>query len=119
MKSKGIELKALKIASDVLPMGEDVVAMGFPLGQDALKISKGNVAGNEEVDGNICIQSTAPISPGSSGGPLLDGSGEKVVGVNFAKAPEGGEWKRKQVQVPNPELTAIEANAGLYALSKG
>lgn len=148
MKSKGINLKALEIASEVLPMGEDVVAMGFPLGQDALKISKGNFAGNEEVDGNICIQSTAPISPGSSGGPLLDGSGEKVVGVNFAKAtegeninyvipawrvtqmiqnhlheqpkiPEGGEWKRKQVQVPNPELTAIEANAGLYALSKG
>jgi S1-C subfamily serine protease len=148
MKSKGIELKALKIASDVPSMGEDVVAMGFPLGQDALKISKGNFAGNEEVDGNICLQSTAPISPGSSGGPLLDGTGEEVVGVNFAKAtegeninyvipawrvtqliqnhlheqpkvPEDGKWKRLQVQVPNPELTTIEANAGLYALSKG
>jgi len=148
MKSKSIELKALGIASEVLPMGEDVVAMGFPLGQDALKISKGNFAGNEEVDGNICIQSTAPISPGSSGGPLLDGKGEKVVGVNFAKAtqgeninyvipawrvtqmiqnhlheqpkvPEDGKWKRQQVQVPNPELTTIEANGGLYALSKG
>jgi serine protease Do len=147
MKKKGIELKALKLAENVLPMGEDVVAMGFPLGQDALKISKGNFAGNEEVDGNICIQSTAPISPGSSGGPLLDSAGEKVVGVNFAKAtqgeninyvipawrvtqlikqhlhiqpkPEDGEWKRLAVQVPNPELTAIEANAGLYALSKG
>lgn len=148
MKAKGIELKALQLASEKRPMGEDVVAMGFPLGQDALKISKGNVAGNEEVDGNICIQSTAPISPGSSGGPLLDAKGEKVVGVNFAKAtegeninyvipawrvsqmiqnhlheqpkmPEDGQWIRKQVQVPNPHLTTIEANAALYTLSGG
>jgi S1-C subfamily serine protease len=148
MKAKGIQLKALQLAKDVLPMGEDVVALGFPLGQDALKISKGNFAGNEEVDGNICIQSTAPISPGSSGGPLLDSKGDKVVGVNFAKAtegeninyvipawrvtqmisnhaheqpkmPEDGNFKRVQVQVPNPELTAIEANPGLYELSKG
>jgi len=89
MKSKGIELKALHIANDVLPMGEDVVAMGFPLGQDALKISKGNFAGNEEVDGNICIQSTAPISPGNSGGPLMNAEGTEVVGVNFAKATHG------------------------------
>merc|ERR1719421_1604519 len=129
LKSKGIELKALQIAKDVLPMGEDVVAMGFPLGQDALKISKGNFAGNEEVDGNICIQSTAPISPGSSGGPLLNADGTAVVGVNFAKATEGenvnyvipawrvkqlvskhlddqskapadGKWQRVQVRVP-------------------
>merc|ERR1719456_2185922 len=35
------------------------------------------------------------------------------------KMPEDGGWKRVQVQVPNPELTTIEANAGLYMLSKG
>merc|ERR1719353_1446654 len=69
-------------------MGLPVVALGFPLGMDSLKISAGVVAGNEEVQGNVCIQSTAPISPGSSGGPLLNEDGTKVVGVNFAKSAD-------------------------------
>ncbi|CAK0856591.1 unnamed protein product, partial [Prorocentrum cordatum] len=89
MESRNISLQSLRLSDRVAAMGEDVVALGFPLGQDALKISKGNIAGNEEVDGNICIQSTAPISPGNSGGPLLDGAAQEVVGVNFAKATEG------------------------------
>lgn len=89
MDSRNISLSPLRLSDRVAAMGEDVVALGFPLGQDALKISKGNIAGNEEVDGNICIQSTAPISPGNSGGPLLDGAAREVVGVNFAKATEG------------------------------
>lgn len=45
---RGIALEALKLADGVASMGMDVVALGFPLGQDSLKISKGNVAGNEE-----------------------------------------------------------------------
>merc|ERR1719446_504243 len=104
MKERNINIQSLALSTGVLKMGEDVVALGFPLGQDALKISKGNFAGNEEVDGNICIQSTAPISPGSSGGPLLNQDGTEVVGVNFAKANEGENinyvipaWRVQQV----------------------
>jgi len=148
MEKRKISLRALDLAQKVPKMGDDVVAMGFPLGQDSLKISKGNIAGNEEVNGNICIQSTAPISPGNSGGPLLNADGTEVVGVNFAKAtqgeninyvipvwrvqqmirkhlkdqpsmPEDGNWKRLHVQVPNPGLTTIEANEALYSLSGG
>jgi len=148
MTSRNISLGALQLSDTVAAMGEDVVALGFPLGQDALKISKGNIAGNEEVDGNICIQSTAPISPGNSGGPLLNADGSKVVGINFAKAPDGeninyvipawrvrqminkhlkdqpeipanGAWKRLPFEVPMHELTTIEANEALYTLSGG
>lgn len=149
MAERDIKIQALELANGTAAMGEDVVALGFPLGQDALKISKGNIAGNEEVDGNICIQSTAPISPGSSGGPLLDAEGVKVVGVNFAKATEGENinyvipawrvhqvvqkhlkdqpkipeegkhWQRLPVKVPTPDITTIEANAALYKLSGG
>jgi len=146
MASQDIELQPLKLSDSVTRMGEDVVALGFPLGQDSLKISKGNIAGNEEVDGNICIQSTAPISPGNSGGPLLNADGSEVVGVNFAKATQGeninyvipvwrvqqmvkehlqkqprapahGEsWERHRVQVPKPELTTIESNVALHTM---
>ena len=58
-------LKPLTLTTASPRMGEGVVAMGFPLGQDLPKISGGVIAGNQEVDGNICIQSTAPISPGN------------------------------------------------------
>jgi S1-C subfamily serine protease len=148
MTERNITLQAVKLADRVAAMGEDVVALGFPLGQDSLKISKGNVAGNEDVDGNICIQSTAPISPGSSGGPLFDAKAREVVGVNFAKATEGEninyvipawrvsqlvrkhlkdqpsqpadmQWKRIHVQVPEPELTTVEPNKALYTYSGG
>lgn len=145
--TRNITLEPLKLADGVAAMGMDVVALGFPLGQDALKISKGNVAGNEDVDGNICIQSTAPISPGNSGGPLLDAAGREVVGVNFAKATQGeninyvipvwrvkqmirkhlkdqpavpkdGRWRRVQVRVPKLELTTIAPNRPLYTRGK-
>lgn len=128
-------------------MGEDVLALGFPLGQNTLKISKGNIAGNEEVDENLCIQSTAPISPGNSGGPLLNAEATSVVGVNFAKATsgenmnfvipawrvsqiirkhlkdqpdyhEGMEWKRVQVNVPKLQLVTVESNDALFSMSK-
>lgn len=105
-----MKLRALKLRPQQTPhMGTEVVALGFPLGQNLLKISKGVVAGNQEVEGNICIQSTAPISPGNSGGPLLAGDpteGEdEVVGVNFAKATGSAEninfvipaWRVQQV----------------------
>merc|ERR1719473_2342759 len=99
-----MKLEKLALSDRVTNMGEEVVALGFPLGQSNLKISNGVIAGNEEVDENICIQSTAPISPGSSGGPLLNEEGTEVLGVNFAKATTGENinyvipaWRVKQM----------------------
>lgn len=148
LSEMNIEPKALKLSDKVALMGQDVVALGFPLGQNSLKISKGNVAGNQVVNSNLCIQSTAPISPGNSGGPLLDAQGSEVVGVNFAKAttgeninyvipawrvkqlieqhkkmqpqvPADGIWKRFPLRVPADEVTTEVPNVALYQLSKG
>jgi S1-C subfamily serine protease len=71
--------------------GQDVVAIGFPLGKETVAQTEGTISGSNVVNDLIVLQHAAPISPGSSGGPLiLLGSDEKtrgnVVGVNFASA---------------------------------
>lgn len=82
-------LKPLRIERTLAKMGMEVAAVGFPLGTTSLKLSRGIVAGTEEVDGAVCYQTTAPISPGSSGGPLLALGSLSVVGANFATSAKG------------------------------
>jgi len=76
-----------------LDLGMEVASVGFPLGSTSLKLSRGVISGTEEVGDFICYQTTAPISPGSSGGPLfaLDEDGElRVIGATFASAASRG-----------------------------
>jgi serine protease Do len=65
--------------SDILRRSDEVMALGYPLGQQSLKATNGMYSGNE----NRYLQISAPINPGNSGGPLLNAKGE-VVGVNSA-----------------------------------
>jgi tetratricopeptide (TPR) repeat protein len=63
-----------------LPIGEKVYAIGNPQRLEG-SLSEGIISGRRETTTGICrLQTTAPISPGSSGGPLLDSAGQ-VVGV--------------------------------------
>ena len=64
---------------DVPSVGDTVYAVGSPLGLDGT-FSQGIVSGYRTVGDTSLIQVTAPISPGSSGGPVLDGGG-RVIGV--------------------------------------
>jgi S1-C subfamily serine protease len=72
---------------------EQVVAAGFPgVGvRPSFQVSKGTVSnakfGAETVDSSemsTYVQHTAPIDPGNSGGPLLDGDGN-LLGMNTFK----------------------------------
>ena len=67
--------------------GEDVITLGFPLGDilgDEIKTTKGVVSALVGYQGNKdYLQFTAPIQPGNSGGPLLN-EGGFVVGINTA-----------------------------------
>jgi len=58
--------------------GSDVYAIGFPLGQDNIKYTKGIISGREDT----FIQTDTPINRGNSGGPLL--LDNKVIGINTA-----------------------------------
>jgi hypothetical protein len=66
-------------AADQLSLGEDVAAVGNPQGLEN-SVSSGIVAGHRQAEGYRLIQTTAPVSPGSSGSPLLNMHGE-VVGL--------------------------------------
>ncbi|MCW3781894.1 DegQ family serine endoprotease [Defluviimonas salinarum] len=78
--------------SDVMRVGDWVMAMGNPLGQ-GFSVSAGIVsARNRELSGTYddFIQTDAAINRGNSGGPLFNMDGE-VIGVNTAiLSPNGG-----------------------------
>ncbi|WP_425336787.1 trypsin-like peptidase domain-containing protein [Streptomyces profundus] len=81
--------------SDLVRVGDPVVAIGSPFGL-AGTVTSGIIsaterpitAGGEQADGSDisyvnALQTDAPINPGNSGGPLADADG-RVIGVNSA-----------------------------------
>ena len=63
--------------SDTVKRSMEVMALGYPLGQQSLKSTTGVISGHESGK----IQMSAPINPGSSGGPLINMRGQ-VIGIN-------------------------------------
>jgi S1-C subfamily serine protease len=84
--------------SSSVKVGGRAYAIGAPEGLD-LTLSEGLVSGVREIDGVRVIQTSAPISPGSSGGGLFDSEG-RLIGVTtfFLKESQNlnfalpGEW---------------------------
>ena len=92
VEATGITASALSLGdSDTLQIAQSVYAAGNPQGLTGT-FSSGIISairseGNDLVADTI-IQMTAPVSPGSSGGPLLNTDGE-VVGVVFSQVTFG------------------------------
>ena len=61
-------------------IGEEVIAIGTPLGFLQNTVSRGIVSGVRDVGGATLVQTDAAVNPGNSGGPLLNRSGA-VVGI--------------------------------------
>ncbi|HEV8247997.1 MAG TPA: trypsin-like peptidase domain-containing protein [Polyangiaceae bacterium] len=77
------KLPVLKLGkSDAVRAGDPVVAIGHPLGLEDT-VSNGLVSAVRELDDLTVLQISAPIAPGSSGGPLFNDHGE-VIGVAMA-----------------------------------
>lgn len=76
----------LEVAGQVA-VGDVVFAAGNPLGLEGT-FSQGIISGIRHVDADTFLQITAPISPGSSGGPILNSRGQ-VIGVATASFAGG------------------------------
>lgn len=79
---------ALPISRTVPQEGESIVVVGNPFGLEG-SVSNGIVSAVREISGyGKIIQITAPISPGSSGSPVVNMYGQ-VIGVATLQAAEG------------------------------
>ena len=98
---KGHDLALLKIAppkpmpslvlgdSNAVSAGDQIIAIGNPLGVFDYSVSAGLISQVRPLSPELTIlQISAPISPGSSGGPLFNQFGE-VIGVTTAIITQG------------------------------
>ncbi|MCK9369002.1 trypsin-like peptidase domain-containing protein [Candidatus Dojkabacteria bacterium] len=98
LKISGDNFSALTLGdSDLLKVGQLVIAIGNPLGEYAGSVTTGVISGlgrsvttqsgsfwsSTAKQYDNVIQTDAAINPGNSGGPLLSSS-NNVIGVNFA-----------------------------------
>ncbi|HEX3774903.1 MAG TPA: trypsin-like peptidase domain-containing protein [Polyangiaceae bacterium] len=95
--------------SDAVRPGDAVLAIGHPLGLEDT-VSNGLVSAVRHVHDNLdVLQVSAPIAPGSSGGPLLNDRGE-VIGVATAFLTGGqnlnfglpSKYVKEMVENPHP-----------------
>ena len=93
--------------SNVAMVGEPVYAVGNPRGLEGT-FSQGIISGIREIGTDKLLQLTAPISPGSSGGPVLNSKG-KVIGVSVATF-RGGQ--NLNFAIPSNYLKALVAQVG-------
>ena len=91
--------------SDIVPSeGQDIVVIGNPLGLES-SVSSGIVSAVRDIPafGKI-LQITAPISPGSSGSPVINNKGE-VIGIATLIVTKG---QNLNFAIPSDKIIALK-----------
>jgi hypothetical protein len=112
------DLVILKVQSKISPslalgdsssieVGETVYAVGNPQGLEGT-FSQGIVSSVRDIGEDRILQITAPISPGSSGGPLLN-TNSQVIGVSVATYKEG---QNLNFAIPSNYLKTLISKTG-------
>ena len=115
LKVSGLDRAAIKLATNPVSPGQKIFVIGSPKGLPA-SISDGIISGLRDFDGIKLIQITAPISPGSSGGPVLNTNGE-VIGVSVGQYKDG---QNLNFAIPesNLELLLTRMTSSTLSISK-
>lgn len=90
-------------ASRAARLGESVVAAGYPLGDllGSLNVTTGSVSADTGAGGDPRrFQLTAPVQPGSSGGPVLDGRGA-LLGIVVSRLNDAATLRATGVVAQN------------------
>ena len=95
--------------SDTIRIGETVYVAGNPRGLEGT-FSDGIISGRRDKNTKERLQMTAPISPGSSGGPVLNDKGE-VIGVSVS-IYRGLDSQNLNFAIPSNTLKALLAQSG-------
>ena len=101
--------------SDTAQIGTPIYAVGNPRGLEGT-FSQGIISGIRKVGTDKILQLTAPISPGSSGGPVLNNKGQ-VIGVSVATFRGGqnlnfaipSNYLKKLMEQIGPAKSLLEA----------
>lgn len=112
----------LTLTNNVPLKGSDIFVIGNPEGLEST-VSKGIISAIREGENKV-IQISAPISPGSSGSPIMDMSGN-VFAISTYQHKEGqnlnfGYWIgcREKLTTNKEYNLANEATGNLYVLNK-
>ncbi len=108
----GIQAPPLTLSHNLdLEVGDQVFVVGNPLGLEGT-FSDGMVSAIREIKSVKIIQITAPISPGSSGGPVLNSKG-MVIGVATESYVAG---QNLNIAIASTELKDLMDKHGISAL---
>jgi serine protease Do len=95
----------LSLSTSLPEVGERIIAYGSPLGLEKT-VSDGIISAIREVPGyGKLIQITAPISPGSSGSPVLNMKGE-IIGIATFQFIEG---QNLNFAIPSKRISSLNS----------
>lgn len=104
---EALRLPALHINPSIPGSGAQVLAVGSPLDEQLTgTVTSGVVSGMRQMDGYNWIQSDTAISPGNSGGPLLDQNGS-VIGIATAGFQAAGSQIGLNLFIPIADALAF------------
>lgn len=66
--------------SDTLCHGQEIMLLGYPLGEENIKHAIGTISGQQQTNFGDCFTTSAPSYQGCSGGPCIDKNGN-VIGI--------------------------------------